>query len=401
MRPEHRRQTRSRWMAALPLLVMACAAVSCPARQQQPAEALAITPAQTTEPAFLEGFFPIGVFSQPADSFEKWRSRGINTLLEVPQGHDPAAWDQAARAAGMRVIRRPLADPRADIGRTDLLAWSHWDEPDAAGRIFEWTPAFERTYAEWRRIDPERRVFLNLAGPDVSWFLTRDDAYCRDYSSYYPRLLAVTDWVANDLYPCGGYLNQAHSGRRGDITLLAEPIRILRRLTDKPQFAFVETSEVEAGNVPGARRPTPEEVRAQIWYLLAHGVRGIFYFPAVVGTNGFQFDGTPPETVEEITRQNAIVTALAPLLQRPVNEPVGLVQAEAPLEVGWRADSRSGLLIAVNPTREWIRGASLRVAGTGPCEEVLEGRPRTITEGRIVDDFAPLGVRLYRLERSW
>jgi hypothetical protein len=393
---------RSRWLTALLLSLLAWSAASCSRPQQTDAPTPAANAASLPqgEPAFLDGFFPIGVFSQPAESFEKWKSRGINTLLEVPQGHDPVAWDRAAQQAGMRIIRRPLADPRADIGRTDLLAWSHWDEPDAAGRIFEWTPLFERTYAEWRRIDPHRRVFLNLAGPDVSWFLTRTDDYSRRYSAHYPRLLAVTDWVANDLYPCGGYLNQAHARRRGDVTLLAEPIRVLRHLTDKPQFAFVETSEVEAGNVPGARCPTAEEVRAQIWYLLVHGVRGIFYFPAVVGTNGFQFDGTPADTVREITRQNAVIATLAPLLQRPINEPAGLASSEGPVEVGWRADSRTALIIAVNPSWTAVRQATIAVdSGAPSCEEMLEGRTLALHDRRIADDFPPLGVRVYRLTR--
>lgn len=180
---------------------------------------------------FLNGFFPIGVFSQPLESLPKWKERGINTLLEVPQNHDPVAWDRTAQQFGFRIIRRPLGDGKADKGRKDLLAWSHWDEPDAAGRAPQWTPAFERTFKEWRQMDPTRKVFLNLAGPDVSWFLSRTDSYSKEYASYYPRLLAVTDWVANDLYPSGGYLNQAHASRRGDITLLADPIKAIRRLT--------------------------------------------------------------------------------------------------------------------------------------------------------------------------
>jgi hypothetical protein len=98
---------------------------------------LVTTVARNENELFLGGFFPVGVFSQPSTSFEKWKSRGINTILEVPQNHDALEWDSAAKRAGLKIIRRPLSDPKADIGRKDLLAWSQWDEPDAAGRIAE------------------------------------------------------------------------------------------------------------------------------------------------------------------------------------------------------------------------------------------------------------------------
>lgn len=355
------------------------------------------SPLKPANSPFLDGFFVIGVFSQPADSFAKWKARGINTVLEVPMRHDPAAWDAAARESGLRIIRRPLADPRADIGRKDLLAWSHWDEPDAAGRIFEWTPGFERTYAEWRRIDPTRKIFLNFAGPDITWFTTRSDDYSRRYASYYPRLIATTDWVAADLYPNGGWLNQAHQSRRGDVTLLAEPIRALRRLTDKPQFAFIEASEIEYGNVPGARAPSAASVRAQVWYAVVHGVRGIFYFPAVVGTRGFRFDGTSPEIADEITRQNALLAKVGPVLQGAVNSSGHAVTVPAPLEAGWRRGKDEFLAIVVNPTPNVVPSAPVRLEGVadGSILELVSGKARTLKSGTLTEDFEPYAVRLY------
>lgn len=375
--------------------------LACGSTSRSP-EATHIPEFDVVEGAFLDGFFPIGVFSQPLESFGKWKERGVNTLLEVPMNHDPVAWDRAAQQAGMRIIRRPLGDGRSDIGRKDLLAWSHYDEPDAAGRIFTWTPAFEKTFAEWRRIDPNRKVFLNLAGPDVSWFLTRDDSYSKNYASYYPRLLAVTDWVANDLYPSGGYLNNAHASRRGDIALIAEPIKILKRLTDKPQFAFIELSEIEAGNVAGARCPTAEEVRAEIWYAIVHGVRGLFYFPAVVGKRGFQFDGAPPALVEEIKRQNALITRLAPVLQTAINPSESAATISVPLEVGWRKAPKSYLYIVVNPSRSKIAGAELKLTGVGSAQAEVLGESRSIEvkAGVIRDDFAPLAVHIYEVRKD-
>lgn len=353
--------------------------------------------ADSSQSVFLDGFFPIGVFGQPAESFGKWKSRGVNTVLEVPQRHDPEAWDKAAQAAGLKVIRRPAADPRRDIGRKDLLAWSHWDEPDAAGRIIEWTPLFEKTYAEWKKVDPDRKVFINFAGPDLSWFTTRSDAYSKSYSSYYPRLIASADWIANDLYPSGGWLNDAHKGRRGDVTLITEPLKILKRMTPKPLFAFIELSEIEAGNVEGARCPTAPEVRAQIWLAIIHGARGLFYFPAVVGKRGFQFDGAPAEIVDEMKRQNAAVEKLAAVLQGPIDPPEFTPRAAGPLQLGWRRSKSGWLLIAVNSSTSSIPQASITVGVGKSATLPVEGREVKIGSGRITDDFAPHAVHIYEI----
>ncbi|HLO98488.1 MAG TPA: hypothetical protein VK171_07830 [Fimbriimonas sp.] len=350
---------------------------------------------------FLDGVFPIGVFSQPEQSFAKWKGRGINTILETPQGHDPVSWDNAARAAGLYVIRRPMKDPRQDIGRKDLLAWSHWDEPDAAGRISQWTPMFEKTASEWRAIDPSRRIFINFAGPDLSWFTTRSDAYSKEYASYYPRLLNTADWIANDLYPCGGWLNQAHAPRRGDITLLGEPIRILKSMTNKPQFAFIEASEVERGNVPGARCPTAAEFKAEIWYAITQGVRGLFYFPAVVGKSGFAFDGMPAELVEVMTQQNAIISRVAPLLQGEI-DPAGF-GADVPEGVacGWRKSGNSVLVVLVNTRPSGLNGASIRLKG---LDKVANGYSHSaggsvaLAGGVLKESFEPFGVRVLQFE---
>lgn len=352
------------------------------------------------KPLFLNGVFPIGVFSQPPESFAKWKSRGINTILEVPQGHDPVSWDKAARAAGLFTIRRPMADPKQDIGRKDLLAWSHWDEPDAAGRIAQWTPMFEKTAKEWRAIDPNRRIFINFAGPDLSWFTTQRDAYSTNYASHYPRLLATADWIANDLYPCGGWLNQAHARRRGDISLLGEPIKILKRMTTKPQFAFIEASEIERGNVEGARCPTTAEFRAEIWYAITQGVRGLFYFPAVVGKGGFSFDGAPPEIVAEMTKQNAIIQKIAPLLQTEIDPPGFGAEVPEGISIGWRVSNGKLLVILVNTKASAVntRIKLNRLEQVSSGVSLSTGATVSLQSGVLNEKFDPHEVQVLMFE---
>jgi hypothetical protein len=390
-------------LCKLPLLFCALSLAACKPAATLENNVTGRSPVHSAAGAgqFLDGFFPIGVFSQPAESFAKWKARGVNTVLETPQGHDPVSWDAAARAAGLYQIRRPSKDPRQDIGRKDLLAWSHWDEPDAAGRIAEWTPMFEKTAAEWRSIDPKRKIFINFAGPDISWFTTRSDAYSKNYASHYPRLLATADWIANDLYPSGGWLNQAHAPRRGDITLIGEPMAILKGMTDKPLFAFIEASDVEKGNVEGARCPTVAEFRAQAWYAIIKGARGLFYFPAVVGKGGFRFDGAPSDIVAAMTAQNEIISKLAPVLQSEIDPRAYAPQVPSPIACGWRKSGKTLLVMLVNTTKSPVSNAKVVLRG---LDGVSSGTSMTtgvkvpVSSGVLTDSFEPLGVRVVRFE---
>jgi len=76
-------------------------------------------------PADLTTFFPIGVAQQPTNRFVTWKDRGINTLVDVPEGHSLEGWSAAAIQQGLYMIRRPNANPSADIGNANLLAWAH------------------------------------------------------------------------------------------------------------------------------------------------------------------------------------------------------------------------------------------------------------------------------------
>src|SRR3954465_3436379 len=80
-----------------------------------------------------DNFFPIGVWSQPAYTFDKWQSRGINTVInyEPYGGQDRiAVWSNAANAHGFYQVRQPRVNPADDLKETRLLAWMHADEPD-------------------------------------------------------------------------------------------------------------------------------------------------------------------------------------------------------------------------------------------------------------------------------
>src|SRR5258706_12374691 len=96
--------------------------------------ALADPPKSTAPPKFL-----IGVWYQPISSFEKWKARGVNTLVGYENeggGVSRQKWMEAARNAGLYYIAKATDDPeemKADPADPYLLPWSQQDEPDGVG----------------------------------------------------------------------------------------------------------------------------------------------------------------------------------------------------------------------------------------------------------------------------
>ncbi|MEM6990317.1 MAG: hypothetical protein AAF721_07465 [Myxococcota bacterium] len=359
---------------------------------------------------FLDGFFPIGVFGQPAENFETWVDRGCNTMFEVPQEHDAGAWDQEAQRLGLRVIRPPLGGGGADIGRTDLLAWSLPDEPDidanqstCGGNCIE---LCEFLASEYAAIDPERPVFVNLAGPNV--LLESACDFCNgpgdepgtascfpDNAQCYPRILETADWISQDIYPVTGWL--PNEALREDVTVPGQTLDKLASWTDKPLMAIIELSDQRLGFAgTGTRAPSAAEVRAEIWNAIIHGARGIFYFPQAF--DPFEWDAAPSEVIAELEVQHQTITALSDVLQREIDPDGFGVDVPWPLEASWRQSGDEIYVFMLNTSPQVLDGAPIAFDTAAADTKVYdEDRDLSIADGAFNDDFPPFGVHIYVL----
>jgi hypothetical protein len=369
-------------------------------------------PGDVPDDAFLDGFFPIGVFAPLAPDMQGWKDLGLNTMLSVPQGEDRVAWDETAQSLGLAMIRQPLPDPAADVGRTDLLAWLLPDEPDIAinddacgGSCVDLT---ESLSSQWRAIDPARQLFVNLAGPNVLMSAACD--HCNgpgdeppnpscipDNDQCYPRIIDAADWISEDIYPVTGWLPS--EDLRDDITVVGKTLDRIGDWTDKPQFAIIEASDLRhTFDGTGTRGPTPDEVRAEVWHAIIHGARGIFYFP--VAFNPFEFDAVEDDVKAEIAVQHALLAEIGPVLQTEIDPSAMTVAADAPLESTWRLSDTEAWVVVLNTTNAPVTARVSLGGVAGDASVVGEDRTVPLVDGVVADDFGAYAVHVYRLPRG-
>ena len=178
-------------------------------------------------------FFIIGVWSQPTYNFDKWKQRGINTLMKYEGLSGSVSldnWIAAANSKGLYQIREERDDPSLDKNEKLLLAWTANDEPDIYS---QYHAALKPDYEYFKAADPDRPVVINFAGSMVNgWHATplkRQD---------YETMLPYMDWVSNGVYPVTGWDRPEH---------LDGPGRALDRLQKwsdgKPQLQIIESGD--------------------------------------------------------------------------------------------------------------------------------------------------------------
>jgi hypothetical protein len=329
--------------------------------------------------------FVIGVWGQRSGLAWKWRARGVNTMVAAETMGGAVTithWDEEVTRNGMNVIRQPSGDLDYDLSRPNVLAWLAPDEPDVHHTDPRQVIAF---YEKMKMADPEKPVFLNFSGGHVVGYQDRG------WKHPYAQWVQGGDWISNDIYPVAGWNLPRRLG------LVGHAVDILTGYApDKPQFAFIETSDQGLAwnlNAPG---PNPAQVRAEIWNAVIHGVKGIVYFSDQFKPK-FEYDATPPDVVAEITAQNARLTDLSPVLLSK-NNPKGYgIELPPGFEASWRAYKGKTYFIVLNTGSRRVDDVKMTLHGVadGPAEVRGEGRTEQISGGQITDTFEGYSAHVY------
>lgn len=348
-------------------------------------------------------FFPIAVWLQDPARSGRYRELGFNLYIGLWEGPTPAQL-AALKAAGMPVICEQNKTGLTDKNRDIIVGWMHGDEPDNAqelpGGKGYGPPIPPKTIADgYRKLiaaDPTRPVILNL-GQGVAWDAWHGRGVRTRHPEDYPAYLEGCDIASFDIYPA----THTHPDVAGKLEFVARGVDRLRDWTGGRRVVWncIECTRIDNP----AAKPTPAQVRSEVWMALIHGSQGLIYFvhqfkPSFIEA-GLLADKEMAEAVGAVNRQ---IGELAPVLNLPTRP--GLVKAtssvpDAPVDIMVKQDGNSTYVFAAAMRN---RAVTATFACTPPLTateaEVLgENRTVKLAGGVFTDTFAPYAVHLYRL----
>ncbi len=363
-------------------------------------------------------FFPIAVWLQAPKNAERFRKAGINLYVGLWKGPTEEQL-RALKAAGMPAIcaqnEAGLSSENADV----IVGWMHGDEPDNAqprrdGKGYGppiLPSAIVAGYQRIRQRDSSRPVLLNL-GQGVAFDQYIGRGVRRNHPEDYPEYIQGCDIVSFDIYPAV-HRNDEVAGK---LEFVPKGVERLRRWSNDEKIVWncIECSRISNTKV----KPTPHQIRAEVWMSLIHGSRGLIYFV-------HQFEPSfkeatlldDSELLPAVTAINQQIHELAPVLNSPtVDDAVRITSSdpEANIAAMVKHHDRARYVFAVNmrnrdtqATIELLRPASSTPESSDPESSAPEssgkaqvlGEDRTleIRDGRFVDEFEAYDVHLYRL----
>lgn len=384
------------------ILSVLCAASLALSTFAQPASFPPSAAAALKQP---DTFFPLAVWLQSPRNVGRYQDIGVNLYVGLWRG--PTEEQLAAlKKAGMPVICHANDVARNSANRDVILAYMHGDEPDNAqslgqGRGYGPPILPAKIVEDYRKIhasNPEKKpVFLNL-GQGVAWDNWIGRGVRRNKPEDYPEYLKGCDIASFDIYPA------VHDNAEvaGNLWYVARGVERLRQWSGngKPVFACIETTRISNEN----RKPTPYEVRAEVWMAIVHGASGIVYFAHEFKPRdneaGLLADAEMSKAVGEINEQ---IEELAPVLNSRTSVQgfkLSDTDPEAPVATLTRRHGNATYVFAV-AMRNKETTATFTVPGLKGIKAVEAlGEPRVVAarDGVWTDTFKGYEVHLYKLE---
>ena len=361
-----------------------------------------------------QDFFPIAVWLQAPKNAPKYKAIGINLYVGLWNG------PTQARLAELRESRMPVICGLNEYASKHMdekiiVGWMHGDEPDNAqslGKGKGYGPPIppERIIEDYQKIkakDPTRPVLLNL-GQAVAWDGWHGRGVRTNHPEDYPRYVRGGDIVSFDIYPAV----HAKPAVAGKLWYVPQGVGRLRRWAVDGQVTWNCIECTHIGN-PSVK-PTPRQVKAEVWMSLIHGSKGLVYFshqfqPRFIEA-GLLADEETAQAVGAINRQ---IHQLAAVINGPTIQQSATVTAQ-PAEVA----PDPGRSLRMDPVATMVKKhkgatylfavrmedkpakATFQLKGISPAATVeVLGEQRTLraTDGRFEDTFGPYEVHLYKI----
>lgn len=354
-------------------------------------------------PPANDSFFPVCVWLQNPTHAEEYKKIGINVYVGLWNG--PTEEQIAAlKKAGMYLICQLNEVGLKHIDDSIIIGWMHDDEPDNAQRLSQengYGPPVkpEKIIQDYRRIrqcDPSRLVLLNL-GQGVAWDNWIGRGIRRNHPEDYPEYIKGCDIVSFDIYPV------THSSPEvsGNLWFVARGLERLANWTKNEKILWncIECTQI---NNP-TRKPTPHEVRCEVWMSIIHGSRGLIYFvhqwqPKFIEA-GLLADREMANAVSEINHQ---IHELAPVLNSPFVS--GAVEVKyspenAPVAFMVKRKDRFLYVFAISMRNTESKATfKIKEIKSSDVEVLKENRKIEIKDGEFSDSFEPWDVHIYRIK---
>ncbi len=346
--------------------------------------------------------FPIAVWLQAPRNAAAYADIGVNTFIGLWDGPTDDQLDELA-AEDM-----PAICSQNDLGlsRVDdptVIAWSQQDEPDNAQSDGNggWGPCVDPSDVQalgdqMRQADSTRPVYLNL-GQGVANDEWVGRGVCTDQDDDYPDYIVGADIISYDIYP----VTSTGENLAGNLWFVATGVERLREWAnyEKPVWNWLETTHINNPDV----RPTPDQVRTEVWMSLIAGSMGIGYFchefaPGFIEAGLLSYD----DITAEVGEINAQINELAPVLNsQTVSNGVTVSSSnpDVPVAVMLKRYADATYLFAVAMRDD---ATSVELTFTcippGASAEVLgEDRSVALTDRTLADEFSGYEVHLYRI----
>jgi hypothetical protein len=353
-------------------------------------------------------FFPIAVWVQNYKNAEAYKAHGINMFVGIWGGMNQEKLD-AFKKAGIKVICGQDEFSLQNINDPTIYAWMHGDEPDNAQFNREtktYDPCVDPQkvidkYHELKSKDPSRPVYLNL-GQGVAYINYIGRGTCRGNIDTYKvsknGYLKGCDIASFDIYP----VNNWDSETSGNLWYVANGIDNLKEWSDysKPVWCWIETTKIHDKS---PRKPTPAEVKSEVWMALIHGANGYGFFC-------HSFTKDPPsneaaflhdkEMISAMKEVNFQVQSLARVLNSPTTKGFATVESSnngVPIDIMTKNQGKENYIFAV-AMRPGSTSATFKIKEGKKVEVIGENRTIKVKNGKFSDDFLDYAVHLYKVK---
>jgi hypothetical protein len=346
-------------------------------------------------------FFPISVWLQSPPNAAAYRNAGINLFIGLWQGPTDSQLSEIS-AAGMPVICDQNATGLTNANKQIIRAWMHQDEPDNAQPLpgGGYGPPVEPSviiqgYEAFRTNEPSRPVYLNL-GQGVAW----DGWYGRGVRTGHPEdyyeYVKGCDIASFDIYP----VNASQAAVSGKLWYVAMGVDRLHVCTSnaKPVWCWIETTKIDSTS---AAKPTPAQVKSEVWMALIHGADGIGYF-CHSWTPSFDEAALLHDAamLAAVSNLNGQIRSLAPVLNGPsITNLVTVVSTNPAVPIDFMVKQLGGTTYVFSVAMRPGATAGVFTLPFGSNAHVIgESRRIPIVGGTFTDSFTSYGVHLYRID---